>query len=363
MALSPEEIEARRFRLAQNGYDCESVDRFLAEIAEAFRAPATAPDGADEFGRLGQEIAAILRNARDSAGAVRAEAEGHAAAVRSRAEAEAEDQLKAAETEAETRLEAAKAEAERQLEAAETEAEAVRTRAGAQADELRSQARAEAETLRTAAQADADEIRLEAERQLEAATLARARADEQVAAAQANAEREAAAKLERAEHEARRLADEITAEATQRAEALHESEQSTYLRLLAARDDLQQAIDRLVAGLEAHDPDSTPPGRPADDQTADPAADDSVVDLTTAPPQVHPEPGARRRPRSAGGPSPSHRLGWPRRPQRRGRPPPAHGARRGGASLRGLEPRRSAARGVGLLSQARRRRSPSEPAA
>ncbi len=37
MRLTPEEIEARRFRLAPNGYDCEAVDRFLAEITEALR--------------------------------------------------------------------------------------------------------------------------------------------------------------------------------------------------------------------------------------------------------------------------------------------------------------------------------------
>ena len=35
--LTPEEIEARRFRLAPNGYDCEAVDRFLAEVTEALR--------------------------------------------------------------------------------------------------------------------------------------------------------------------------------------------------------------------------------------------------------------------------------------------------------------------------------------
>ena len=45
MPLTPEEIEARRFRLAQNGYDCEAVDRFLAEIADACAHPAPAPAG------------------------------------------------------------------------------------------------------------------------------------------------------------------------------------------------------------------------------------------------------------------------------------------------------------------------------
>ncbi len=262
MPLTPEEIEARRFRLAQNGYDCESVDRFLAEIANALRTPTPSSLGADEFGRLGQEIAAILRNARDSAGAVRAEAEGHAAALRSRAELQASDVQKAAEA----------------------EAEALRAEVAAEADQARTQARQEAEAVRAAAQADADQIRLDAERQLEQATQARARADEQVAAIRAGAEREAAARVERAEHEARRRADEITTEATQRAEAIRESEQSTYLRLLAARDDLQLAIDRLVAGLEGDI-------RPGAD--LDPADEDqSVVDLTKAPAQVHPGPNA-----------------------------------------------------------------------
>ena len=270
MPLTPEEIEARRFRLAQNGYDCESVDRFLSEIADALRTPTSPALGGDEFGRMGQEIAAILRNARDSAGAVRAEAEGHAAALRSRAELEAEDVRKEAES----------------------EAEAIRTRATAASDETLALAHRDADALRTSAQADADQMRLEAERQLEQATQARLRADEQMAAARAGAEREVAARLERAEHEARRRADEITTEATQRAEAVRESEQSTYLRLLAARDDLQLAIDRLVANIDG-DPRST-----ASVIEVGAALDQaqSVVDLTTAPPQVHRGPSAESSP-------------------------------------------------------------------
>jgi DivIVA domain-containing protein len=268
--LTPEEIEARRFRLAQNGYDCESVDRFLAEIAEAVRAPTDSVAGADEFGRLGQEIAAILRNARDSAGAVRAEAEGHAAALRSRAELQADDVRKAAEADAESL---------RTL--ATREADDVRALATREADDVRAQVQAEADTLRAAAQTDADQIRLEAERRLQQAEQARAQADEQLATSRAAAESEAAALLERTEHEARRLADAITTEATQRAELIRESEQSTYLRLLAARDDLQQAIDRLVTNLGV-DARMTNERETADEG-------ESVVDLTTAPAQVRHE--------------------------------------------------------------------------
>ena len=159
----------------------------------------------------------------------------------------------------------------------------MRTRAAAASEETLALARRDADALRTSAQADADQMRLEAERQLEQATQARSRADEQVAAARAGAEREAAARLERAEHEARRRADEITTEATQRAEAIRESEQSTYLRLLAARDDLQLAIDRLVAHIDG-DPRSSAAGV---DVGAALDEAQSVVDLTTAPPQVH----------------------------------------------------------------------------
>ena len=49
MRLTPEEIEARRFRLAPNGYECEAVDRFLAEITEALRDQPKAGLETDEF--------------------------------------------------------------------------------------------------------------------------------------------------------------------------------------------------------------------------------------------------------------------------------------------------------------------------
>ncbi|HVN49873.1 MAG TPA: DivIVA domain-containing protein [Acidimicrobiales bacterium] len=246
MRPTPEEIEARRFRLAQNGYDCEAVDRFLAEIAEGLRAePAADALSPDEFGRLGQEIAAILRNAHEGAGAVKAEAEGQAAALRATAEAEAHDLRKASLA----------------------EAEAIKALAAVEAQAERSAAQAEADELRTRAQAEAAEIRAEAERQLGQAAHRLAVADEQAAATRAGADREAAIRLEQAEREARERASEIAADAERRAEASLEAEQSTYLRLLAARDDLQQALERLAAHVGVHQ-------------------DDPVVDLTTAPPQV-----------------------------------------------------------------------------
>ena len=159
MRLTPEEIEARRFRLAPNGYECEAVDRFLAEITDALRnEPADGPDS-DEFTRVGQEIAGLLRAARASAGAVRAEADGLAASVRSRAELEAGDIRR----EAETYLEQSKL----VLAAAEAQAEVVLRDAERQTAEVvaasRAGAEAEAGKLIAAAETQVAEI-LRAER-------------------------------------------------------------------------------------------------------------------------------------------------------------------------------------------------------
>jgi DivIVA domain-containing protein len=255
---TPEEIEARRFRLAQNGYDCESVDRFLAEIAEGLREPAPAPDPGpvDEFGRMGQEIAGILRSARDSASAIKAEAEGQAAALRSKAEVEASELQKSSEA----------------------EAVEVRSVANDQAEAIRAAARADATALRSAAEAEGAEIRVQAERQLEQAAQALARANEQAEAVRAGAQHEIAARIAEADEQARRRVDELTAEASRHAEAARESEQATYLYLLAARDDVQAAIDRLAAIMNEPIPSDAAPS----------SESDPIVDLTIAPAQVHP---------------------------------------------------------------------------
>lgn len=179
MRLTPEEIEARRFRLAPNGYECEAVDRFLAEITEELRNEPAGRSEDDEFTRVGQEIAGLLRAARSSAGAVKAEADGLAASVRSRAELEAAD---------------------------------IRKEADAHLEQAR-QVLAEAE-------AQAEVVRAEAERRVaEAVTTGRAEGEAQ----------------------ARTIIDE----AERRAEEILRNERAAQQRLLAARTDLQQAIDRL----------------------------------------------------------------------------------------------------------------------
>ena len=195
MGLTPEQIEARRFRLAPNGYECEAVDRFLVEVIEALRDQPAGPSDADEFSRAGQEIASVLRAARDSAGAMRAEAEGLAASMRSRAELETADLRQTAEAE-----------------------------------------RKQSKVILIDAQQRAETLLREAEQQA-TATLAAATA------------------------QAATRATQITAEAERQADQIRRGEQASHQRLVAARTDLQQAIDRL-----------------------DPSDERPVLDLTVTPP-------------------------------------------------------------------------------
>ena len=195
MGLTPEQIEARRFRLAPNGYECEAVDRFLVEVIQALRDQPAGPSDADEFSRAGQEIASVLRAARDSAGAMRAEAEGLAASMRSRAELETADLRLAAEVE-----------------------------------------REQSKVILTDAQQRVETLLREAEQQA-TATLAAATA------------------------QAATRATQITAEAERQADQIRRGEQASHQRLVAARTDLQQAIDRL-----------------------DPTDERPVLDLTVTPP-------------------------------------------------------------------------------
>jgi DivIVA domain-containing protein len=197
VGLTPEEIEAHRFRLAPNGYECEAVDRFLVEVIEALRDQPVGASEADEFSRAGQEIASVLRAARDSAGAMRAEADGLAASMRSRAELETAD--------------------------------------------LRQQVEAETERAKV--------ILIEAQQRAEAMLR--------------EAEQQATATLAAATSQAATRATQITAEAERQAEQIQRGEQAAHHRLVAARTDLQQAIDRL-----------------------DPSDERPVLDLTVPPPHL-----------------------------------------------------------------------------
>lgn len=106
MALTPDDIDGRQFPAAQDGYDRQAVDRFLAEVAASYRyavhnllpgvapsgssppaaATASAPTSNEGLARVGHEVGEILRAAEQLAEDVRAEAEADAAAIRAEAE-------------------------------------------------------------------------------------------------------------------------------------------------------------------------------------------------------------------------------------------------------------------------------------
>lgn len=114
MAITPEEIEQRSFAFVRRGYDTEEVDTFLAEVAATLRdaqaesarlnaelaaeppppppppeTPITAVTaGGDDFSRLGEEVAAVLRQAHESVARLREQAEAEAQQTRHEAEAE-----------------------------------------------------------------------------------------------------------------------------------------------------------------------------------------------------------------------------------------------------------------------------------
>lgn len=137
MAMTPDEIENHVFSLVRRGYDPAEVDDFLKEVAAALAQAqlgvippgaaaagatddqeATAISDADDFGRLGEEVAAILRQAHESVTTLRHRAEADAALLRQDAEQEAALLREEADTDrqaAAIELEAARTESARVL--------------------------------------------------------------------------------------------------------------------------------------------------------------------------------------------------------------------------------------------------------
>jgi DivIVA domain-containing protein len=161
--VTPDEIENRVFSLVRRGYDPAEVDEFLKEVASSLAqaqgglatpptptpepvggepdggvatlteppAPTPAPEvvisGADDFGRLGEEVAQILRQAHESVAALRHRAEAEAALIRQNAQHEADALRADADRDrqaAGVALEAAQAEAARILAEANAASEA-----------------------------------------------------------------------------------------------------------------------------------------------------------------------------------------------------------------------------------------------
>ncbi|MCP5029008.1 MAG: DivIVA domain-containing protein [Actinomycetia bacterium] len=100
MGLTPEQISGRTFEVVRKGYDPEQVDTFLARVAADLRLLlARLPEeGTDPFQRMGNEVAALLRSAQDTARSVVSDAENEASDTRSLALTEANEIRSEADT-------------------------------------------------------------------------------------------------------------------------------------------------------------------------------------------------------------------------------------------------------------------------
>jgi DivIVA domain-containing protein len=200
VALTPDEIEGREFRVVDQGYDMVQVDTFLTEVAASYRyavhnllpgasgvGPATGrhPSGSnvDALSRVGQEVSDILRSAEKIAETVRAEADADAATIRARADLESAELRQAAERD-----------------------------------------RDQAKRLLTHAQEQADTIISESEEQ--ARTL-----------------------VDQANDDATKTAEELLGRSRRHAEQILRAERAVVERLHDVRNDVDNAIDRL-AGSE-----------------------------------------------------------------------------------------------------------------
>ena len=120
MALTPDDIERRTFRVVRKGYDREEVDGFLLHVAAELRALSATPAGPGELGtgpafvRVAHTIASMLQTAAESAAGIRRDAEAEADALRRQAGEE---------------LERARADAARLVEEARRQADDVRRQA------------------------------------------------------------------------------------------------------------------------------------------------------------------------------------------------------------------------------------------
>jgi DivIVA domain-containing protein len=202
VALTPDEIEGREFRVVDQGYDMVQVDTFLTEVAASYRyavhnllpgasGVSTAAErhpsanaGSDALTRVGQEVAEILRSAEKVADTVRNEADSDASAIRSRADLEAAELRQAAELD-----------------------------------------RDQAKSLLTHAQEQADTIVAEAEQQAQSL-------------------------LQRIDDEASTRAEELLGRSRRHAEQILRAERAVVERLHGIRTDVDAAIDRLAGSEE-----------------------------------------------------------------------------------------------------------------
>jgi DivIVA domain-containing protein len=113
VAITPQDIETKQFAVALRGFDQKEVTSFLQSVAADYKtalnpvsggglAPQAPPAlAADPYASVGEEVASVLRSARDVADEVRRRAEEEAEALLSAARQEAAGTVANAEREAE----------------------------------------------------------------------------------------------------------------------------------------------------------------------------------------------------------------------------------------------------------------------
>jgi len=143
--LVPEDIENVTFQTSLRGYDRDSVDIFLQEVATAYEAAysevqAVRAGAQKPYRSLGEEMGDLLQHAKDSAESTKKAAEAEAQRLREQATEDAEATVKAAESQASEIRAAAERDASQKIEdAAETVA---------QLEAMEKEAREELKTLR-----------------------------------------------------------------------------------------------------------------------------------------------------------------------------------------------------------------------
>lgn len=276
MAMSPEEIAEREFLVGLRGYDKDEVRDFLTDVASDYRSllesAQASPDGAagpdapgtdvatqpaeaevaaapteaaavpgagtgttspQDWARMGEEVAAVLRTAHEQVDALKGRAEEDAAERRRAAEAQADL----------TKVEAEK-----------------------YAADLRTNAEAWAESRQGEADADRDEAkRVLANAQDEALSLV------------ADAEKRANRMLAATERKARSRAEEALETARAQLRQLHESQAEAHQRLETARTFVSQAIDTFQTSSSDG---LAEPAAVIDEPDADDAEVDAEVDTT-----------------------------------------------------------------------------------
>jgi cell division initiation protein len=158
--ITPQEIESKQFTVGLRGYDQQEVTSFLHTVAADYKealeatggdggagaavpAPAAAPSSGDPYAAMGEEVAAVLRSAREAAGEVRKQAEQEAEALLGKAREQGAEM----ESTAKRHLEEADASADATRKQADLEAAGVMERAKQDAEKLLQDAVARYEQL------------------------------------------------------------------------------------------------------------------------------------------------------------------------------------------------------------------------